>query len=419
MIKKLRWKFIAVAMISIIVVLMAIIGTITLINYNKTVDNIDKVLTVLVDNDGKFNGLDFGDDNLKNTDGNNNKDNLNHQKDHGEFTKETPYWTRFFSVKFTNSNPDPAVDTSMIASVSKEEAIDMAKETINNNSMIGFYGAYRYKVKIADDFKLVVFVDCTKEMRSIRYFVFTGTWISLVGIIAVFIIVFIFSKIVFNPVKRTYDKQKRFVTNAAHELKTPLTIISANNELIDAQYNSLDETQAIDKQVKKLTIMINNLTLLSKLDEEDKNVDLKEKVDLTKLSNDLIEPFKVIFESRNIKFKFFVDDNCYIKGNTNLISQLLSLLIDNANKYALTYIDFEVRIVGKGVELKTSNDADIDEKNPNLLLERFYRNDKARGKIEGSGIGLSVVNEIVKLHKGTIKLNASNNVYSCVIKFKN
>lgn len=419
MIKKLRWKFIAVAMISIIVVLMAIIGTITLINYNKTVDNIDKVLTVLVDNDGKFNGLDFGDDNLKNTGGNNNKDNLNPPKDYGEFTKETPYWTRFFSVKFTNSNPDPAVDTSMIASVSKEEAIDMAKETIDSNSMIGFYGAYRYKVKIADDFKLVVFVDCTKEMRSIRYFVFTGTWISLVGIIAVFIIVFIFSKIVFNPVKRTYDKQKRFVTNAAHELKTPLTIISANNELIDAEYNSLDETQAIDKQVKKLTIMINNLTLLSKLDEEDKNVDLKEKVDLTKLSNDLIEPFKVIFESRNIKFNFFVDDNCYIKGNTNLISQLLSLLIDNANKYALTYIDFEVRIVGKCVELKTSNDADIDEKNPNLLLERFYRNDKARGKIEGSGIGLSVVNEIVKLHKGTIKLNASNNVYSCVIKFKN
>lgn len=406
-------------MISIIVVLMAIIGTITLINYNKTVDNIDKVLTVLVDNGGKFNNLDFGDDNLENTDGNNNKDNLNHQKDHGEFTKETPYWTRFFFVKFTNSNPDPAVDTSMIASVSKEEAIDMAKETIDSNSMIGFYGAYRYKVKIADDFKLVVFVDCTKEMRSIRYFVFTATWISLVGIIAVFIIVFIFSKIVFNPVKRTYDKQKRFVTNAAHELKTPLTIISANNELIDAQYNSLDETQAIDKQVKKLTIMINNLTLLSKLDEEEKNVDLKEKVDLTKLSNDLIEPFKVIFESRNIKFNFFVDDNCYIKGNTNLISQLLSLLIDNANKYALTYIDFEVRIVGKGVELKTSNDADIDEKNPNLLLERFYRNDKARGKIEGSGIGLSVVNEIVKLHKGTIKLNASNNVYSCVIKFKN
>lgn len=419
MIKKLRWKFIAVAMISIIVVLMAIIGTITLINYNKTVDNIDKVLTVLVDNNGKFDDLDFGDDNLENTDGNNNKDNLNHQKDHGEFTKETPYWTRFFSVKFTNSNPDPAVDTSMIASVSKEEAIDMARETIDSNSMIGFYGAYRYKVKIADDFKLVVFVDCTKEMRSIRYFVFTGTWISLVGIIAVFIIVFIFSKIVFNPVKRTYDKQKRFITNAAHELKTPLTIISANNELIDAQYNSLDETQAIDKQVKKLTIMINNLTLLSKLDEEDKNVDLKEKVDLTKLSNDLIEPFKVIFESRNIKFNFFVDDNCYIKGNTNLISQLLSLLIDNANKYALTYINFEVRIVGKGVELKTSNDADIDKKNPNLLLERFYRNDKAREKIEGSGIGLSVVNEIVKLHKGTIKLNASNNVYSCVIKFKN
>lgn len=419
MIKKLRWKFIAVAMISLIVVLVAIIGTITLINYNKTVDNIDKVLTVLVDNDGKFDDLDFGDDNLENTDGNNNKDNLNHQEDYGEFTKETPYWTRFFSVKFTNSNPNPTVDTSMIASVSKEEAIDMAKETIDSNSMIGFYGAYRYKVKIADDFKLVVFVDCTKEMRSIRYFVFTGTWISLVGIIAVFIIVFIFSKIVFNPVKRTYDKQKRFVTNAAHELKTPLTIISANNELIDAQYNSLDETQAIDKQVKKLTIMINNLTLLSKLDEEDKNVDLKEKVDLTKLSNDLIESFKVIFESRNIKFNFFVDDNCYIKGNTNLISQLLSLLIDNANKYALTYIDFEVRIVGKGVELKTSNDADIDEKNPNLLLERFYRNDKARGKIEGSGIGLSVVNEIVKLHKGTIKLNASNNVYSCVIKFKN
>lgn len=406
-------------MISIIVVLMAIIGTITLINYNKTVDNIDKVLTVLVDNDGKFDDLDFGDDNLENTDGNNNKDNLNHQEDHGEFTKKTPYWTRFFSVKFTNSNPDPTVDTSMIASVSKEEAIDMAKETIDSNSMIGFYGAYRYKVKITDDFKLVVFVDCTKEMRSIRYFVFTGTWISLVGIIAAFIIVFIFSKIVFNPVKRTYDKQKRFVTNAAHELKTPLTIISANNELIDAQYNSLDETQAIDKQVKKLTIMINNLTLLSKLDEEDKNVDLKEKVDLTKLSNDLIGSFKVIFESRNIKFNFFVDDNCYIKGNTNLISQLLSLLIDNANKYALTYIDFEVRIVGKYVELKTSNDADIDEKNPNLLLERFYRNDKARGKIEGSGIGLSVVNEIVKLHKGTIKLNASNNVYSCVIKFKN
>lgn len=472
MIKKLRWKFILVAMISMILILGIIVGTITLVNYNGITANADKILNVLANNDGTFDKKNPPADpsdtsNTGQTDSSNSKEANNDesdaqtQEDKGEASpvaddsngtppappsgeggeggpgnpgdiggnKETPFSTRYFSVIFScDSNgivsvTDYDVDTDNIAAITSDEALTMAKEVLSLNKTSGYDGVYRYLAK--SFFKsgapayIVVFVDCTNDLNSVRTFAINALWISACGTVAVFVIVTLLSYLVFAPVKKSYDKQKIFVTNAAHELKTPLTIISANNELIEAQYDSMDETQAIDKQVKKLTHMINNLNLLSKLDEKDGKLESFERINLTSMANELVESFESVLQVKNIKFEHNVESNVFLQGNGTMISQLLTLLMDNASKYALTYINFNIRNDGKYVVIESINDANINEENPEMLLERFYRSDKARGgSIEGSGIGLSIVKEIVNLHKGAIKIGAQNNTYSCFIRIK-
>lgn len=474
MIKKLRWKFILVAMVSMILILGIIVGTITLVNYNAITANADKILNVLANNDGTFDKKDPPDPNSSSSDiRSSNKvasifeDTCDSklylaqtQEDNGDESqvvddsndtpqvppsgegggpvnpggdmggnKETPFSTRYFSVIFsydssgTVSLTNYEVDTDNIAAITSDEALTMAKEVLSSNKTNGYAGVYRYLaksvVKSENQSYIVVFVDCTNDLNSVKTFAINALWISACGIVAVFGIVTLLSYLVFAPVKKSYDKQKIFVTNAAHELKTPLTIISANNELIEAQYDSVDETQAIDKQVKKLTHMINNLNLLSKLDEKDGKLESFERIDLTSMTNELVESFESVLQVKNIKFEHNVESNVFLQGNGTMISQLLTLLMDNASKYALTYINFNIRNDGKYVVVESINDANINEENPEMLLERFYRSDKARGgSIEGSGIGLSIVKEIVNLHKGTIKIGAQNNTYSCFIRIK-
>lgn len=470
MIRKLRWKFILVAMASMILILGIIVGTIGLVNYNGVTSDADRILNVLVNNEGTFgkdeppakkddtsngggnssdsNQTDDGiatlsdDSDAEDTTDNNTNpgsnqegtgqnpppdDSHGHENDFGG-NQETPFSTRYFSVILTlDSNGDvtgdPTVDTSRIAAIDSDEALSMGLEVFHSDKLNDYDGVYRYLGKNYEKDGtpsfIVVFVDCTNSLESVRTFAINAIWISACGIVAVFVVVTLLSYLVFAPVKKSYDKQKVFVTNAAHELKTPLTIISANNELIEAQYDATDETQAIDKQVKKLAHMINNLTLLSKLDEKDGKLDSNETIDLTKMGNELVDSFESVLLVKNVKFDHAIEEDVSMHGNGTMISQLLTLLMDNACKYALTYINFNIRKDGKYVVIESMNDAQIDEQNPEMLLERFYRSDKARaGTIEGSGIGLSIVKEIVNLHRGTIRISAQNNTYSCSIRIK-
>lgn len=396
--KKLRFKFILVSMLSMIFVLVVIMVSIISVNYFRFVNETDNIIEMLSNNGGTFN--DNYDHNIK----------IDMNKPNPP-NKETPFETRYFTIRIVNQ--EYIVNTSQIASIDNDKAISMANEIINNDK--GFLDIYRYKVNNNDDSILIIFVDCRRNIESITNLILSSLWISLIGIVGVFILVYFFSKKVFKPVENSIKKQKMFITNASHELKTPLTVISANNELIEMIYNENEYSNAIKKQLNKLYSMVNNLTLLARMDESS---DIKkENINISDIVNEIIDTYVNVFKANNLNFSYDIDDRINFNCDSNLFREMIYLLLDNANKYSLSYVSFKMKKENKNIIITTCNDSNVNNESGNLLLERFYRSIDARGNINGSGLGLSLVNEIVLHHNGSINIDTSNNSFKCIIKF--
>lgn len=228
---------------------------------------------------------------------------------------------------------------------------------------------------------------------------------SGIGFITVLILVIIFSKIVLRPVAQSYEKQRQFITDAGHELKTPLTIIDANTEVIEMENGESQWTKSIRNQVERLTSMVGQFITLSKMEEKNENFH-KTDISLNIILNESLEPFDAVFLSKNIKINTFSGKDIHISGDEKLLRQLFEILIDNATKYASENSTFSISMKRKSRKnmLTFENESDtISEGNLDILFDRFYRTDASRNSATGgSGIGFSVAKSIVTLHGGTI-----------------
>lgn len=228
---------------------------------------------------------------------------------------------------------------------------------------------------------------------------------SEIGFITVLILVITFSKIVLRPVAQSYEKQRQFITDAGHELKTPLTIIDANTEVIEMENGESQWTKSIRNQVERLTSMVGQFITLSKMEEKNENFH-KTDISLNIILNESLEPFDAVFLSKNIKINTFSEKDIHISGDEKLLRQLFEILIDNAAKYASENSTFSISMKRKSRKnmLTFENESNtISEGNLDILFDRFYRTDASRNSATGgSGIGLSVAKSIVTLHGGTI-----------------
>ncbi len=422
MIKKLRIKFIIISMVSILIVLSIIITGINVSNYVNVSNQADSVLKELFENGGQFEKPEPFNFNGERPSGNNFQD---MEKRNPEFRFET----RFFSVKIINNETYEVHLDNINAVTTETEAINYAKKAINKSSKKGYIGIYRYlygnvttentniKNKSGADNnteKLVIFMDCSKGLDNAKSFLQSSLLISLIGYACVFIAIFFVSKFIFKPVDEAYQKQKRFISNASHELKTPLTIISANNEISEMTYGENESTIAINKQVKRLNQMVSSLSLLTKLSEKNKLESISS-FNLSDALNDVISDSYILNDDSK-KTEIKIDSNLEYIGDEGLIRQLFSILIDNAIKYSNTYITIQAYKDNKNIIIEFINDCyKIDDGNHPEVFERFYRNDNIRSKKEGSGIGLSIAKEIVELHKAEITASSVNNSFKIKI----
>ena len=284
MIKKLRRKFIIIAMISIVTVLFLILGIINIANYNSVNIRADNTLSILIDNGGKFPKED---------------------KVMGEprplpngISPEAPFETRYFSVFLDMGGRVYGVDTGCIAAVSTEKALELAEKAYSSGKRTGFYDDYKYINVEYQEGTLIVFLDCGRSLGTFRSFLGISVLVSIIGIALVYILVFVLSNIAVKPIAESYKKQKRFITDASHEIKTPLTIIGANTEVMEMEDGETKWTLSTKEQINRLTELTNYLIALTRMDEGEVQR-LKTDFSLSNAIIEVAEPFMSLAKIEN------------------------------------------------------------------------------------------------------------------------
>ena len=412
MIKNLRKRFIFAAMASTFGVLFVIMSILNIANYARMVSRADDTLSELVDNNGQFDRRDFLKEKVK-TNADSQPPDKPDGKSNDKFSPETPFQTRYFSVVVS----DGAVESyslDNIAAVDESEAESYALKILGDGSDSGFTDIYRYRVADCEDGTRIIFVDCRQELESFRNTLVYSVGVSLLGFLAVFMLVLFWSKMIFKPVAESYAKQKRFITDASHEIKTPLTIIDANTEVIEMVNGESEWTKNTRDQVKRLTALTNQMVALSRLDENPEPKE-KAKFDLSDVAYEVIDHFSSLSEVRGKKISADIEDGIKYVGDENSIRQLISILVDNAMKYAVESADISISLKrdGRKVKFVLKNLTDgMEEGSQDILFERFYRPDSSRNsETGGSGIGLSLAKSIVESHKGRITARCDGDGY--------
>lgn len=409
MIRDLRKKFILVAMLSTMLVLTAIMGVVNFSNYREMLDRADEMTALLEQNDGKFPEEPswHEQDDTETPPAKPEND----EKDKSRFSVETPFETRYFTVTVDENGEVTDCDLDRIAAVDEETAEEYTQTAQQKNKTTGFQRIYRYRVTETEDGAKYVFLDCRREISNFRTVLVTTISVSLLGLAAVFVLVVIFSRMVFRPVEESIQKQKRFITDASHELKTPLTIIDANIEVMEMESGESQWTKSTRKQIQRLSGLVQQLVTLSRLDEE-KGLEEKCEFNLSEAVSECVQPYESLAQTREKNLTLNIEEDITYTGDERSIRQLAGILMDNAVKYSSENgnITLTLKKKGKKIFLEVYNDADdLPQGKLDVLFERFYRLDSSRNSgTGGSGIGLSMAKAIVQAHKGKITAENKN-----------
>ncbi len=415
MIKKLKTRFILIAMISTAIVLVTILGSINIINYINVNKNANERLALLAENKGDFSdlrgafmkpeGKPFPEGEINPQSG---FSSPAPRSEKGVMSAETPFDTRFFTVSIDTQGNLISTNTESIAAITSDEAASCALALWKKEKTSGYWGSYKYTfVPNVDEAggSMYIFLDCQRELDTFRNFLLASVCISAVGLLLVFILVIFFSGIVVRPIAESYEKQKRFITDASHEIKTPLTIIDANTEVIEMVHGESEWTESIRNQIRRLTDLTNKLVFLSRMDEESAALTMLD-FSLSDAVEETALPFEAVAASQGKRFTMEIAPRITYHGDEASIRQAVSLLLDNAMKYSADASEITLTLSSSGGNhvLTVKNKASgLTAGNLDILFERFYRPDASRSSSTGGhGIGLSVVQAIVLAHRGRI-----------------
>lgn len=406
MIGRLRRKFIVACMVSLAIVLTVILGGVNLMSYHKVVADADNILALLDANGGAF---------PKNHDGQTSETT---QPDSAPPAKkepfrqrgmspETPYESRFFSVLLGEDGEVLQTDTGQIAAVDDEAAAVYAQDVFRSGRSSGFWGNYRYLLCEEEQGSLIIFLDCGRSLSSFRTTLLTSVLLALLGLLAVLVLLLILSKRIVRPVAESYEKQKRFITDAGHELKTPMTIISADADLAEMECGENQWISDIRRQAQRLTGLTNDLIYLSRMEEEQPELQFID-FPLSDVAEEMAQSFKALAKSQEKEFSLHIQPMLSCTGDEKAIRQLLSILMDNALKYSPAGGQLQLGLEKQGRTLlltvsNTSAQPIEPDKLPHLF-DRFYRVDQSRSSQTGGyGLGLSIARSIVLAHRGKIR----------------
>ena len=396
MIYKLQRRFILICTVSVLSVITLVFGVIVALNISSLNKNMDILADQVSEGGGRFPGS-FNDGFKPDKFPPRNEPNFNFM------SPETPFSTRHFTVLFDKKGAVAQTFMESIFSVPEETAIEYAKTAMDEGSERGWISNYRYKVFSNERGCGVVLIDGSMNRSAMAQSIAISGMVLLVCAVLVLALILLLSKRAVKPIAESYEKQKQFITDANHELKTPLTLILANLDIAESELGQNEWLDDIRSEGHRMTELVNQLVSLSRMDEENRILNLSD-LALGKMVADTVSEFEPLAVSRGKTLGANIDPDIVYHGDEALLRRLVGILMDNAIKYCDHGGDIALTLRrGRHIVLTVENTyAAVGELELNRLFDRFYRADKARTFQGGYGVGLSMAKAIVEKHKGEI-----------------
>lgn len=407
MIKRLQRKFVLISTFALIIVLLTIIGSITSIAYYRAKTEVNNVLTMLINNDGKLPT----------------KHVQKRQNSflQSRFSREGMFQYRYFSAKITNGGDDIHINNQHILTVQPDTIARLARQLSGSRRTTGivFYNGtnYAYKIKRTARSTKIVFLDESLLMSESNEILRVGIAIGTISLVLYTLILAAFSKRAIRPIIEAERRQREFIANAGHELKTPLTVIEANTEMQEMTNGENEWTENTKAQIQRLTRLINNLVSLARMGEQP---DFKiSTVDVSAVTKKVVDSFQVVAQQNHQQLHVNIQKGLTAQAEEYRFEELINILLDNANKYCDPHGVIQLTLNkarrSKAVNLTVANSyANGKNVDYHKFFERFYRADTSHqiGKKSGFGIGLAMALQIVTAFRGKIKANYKKGMIS-------
>ena len=428
MIKRLRNRFIRIAMLSVAAVMLLLTLILNVANYISTDSDLRDTLTLIYENQGTIPISDRAPSDVQpeappdgQTPPDNTGGNTTVTEKRGPFTPETPFSTRYFVLRYDDDGELQEAELDNIASVDEDNLAQYLSAALKNGAGYGRIGDYRFYVAHTGDGRnMAIFLNCYQELRAEKTVLVWSVVADAACILLVLLLVVLLSRRAIDPVVRSAEQQKQFITDASHELKTPITVIATSLKVLEMETGKqkwIDKAQA---QTEKLTELVNSMVTLSRMDEEESPLKMEE-FNISEAVEETAGSFADFALSGGHELNISVAPGIVYRGDEYAVRQLVSILLDNAVKYAAaeTPISVELRSARKGVVLRAENSCVSPENiEADKLFDRFYRADPSRSESSGFGIGLSIARSIAEGHRGGIKaeINGDKIVFEAELK---
>ncbi len=428
-IHRLKRRFVMTAMISFFFVMLFIAGCIYAVNLSMTRTQIRHIITYIEANDGVL--PERGSEEAHEA--------REEYEDPGDiagqiqqlfgFTElsESPefyFATRYFCVLFNENGDVDSVITSHIASVENEEAVELAEALTQRFFRFGSYGTYYYKIsRRPSGGSIVTVMDCSTQIELSRRIIMISLILIGFGLLVSFLILRIVAEHLVRPEIRNAELQKSFITNASHELKTPLAVIRANTEMQEMSGQESEWTKSTMRQVDRMTGLISNLVAITRAQEKDARED-RILTDLSAAVRETVDTFAPVAEQDGKAITSDITDGIFMMAQEGDIRQLATLLVDNAVKYCDESGTIGVTLTEKkgrkgSITLAVSNPyKEGGSRDYTKFFDRFYRGDESHNTDKGGfGIGLSIAQSLMERYHGDIRADWKGGVITFTCTF--
>ena len=386
MFKQLQKSFVKSAMLSFTAVLLVVLVAVNVVNYRQTVDQVDHLVTMLVNNGGEF--PDAPDEKGP-------KEHPEHGMPKGmEFRKDDQMATRYAVVRVANGTVQ-SVDRTHLVSLDEGALKELGLRIAQGTSTKGWEGSLRYQVAKTDAGTMVVLVDANKETQQVsRLMMVTGA-VFVLCLAVVYVLVRIVSKRAIRPFVENVERQQQFIANASHEIKTPLAVLSANTDLLAMMGTEAKFVDSNKRQIKRLNSLVEQMLILSRYDEGEAAA-TKEEVDLVAVTKAIVEEILPVLNEKELQVEFTGEAQTIITTNKSAMMELIRILLDNAMKY--TVVEPVITVEAKRNQLAIGNETEpMTKEQVSQIFDRFYRVDSSRNRTTGgSGLGLSIAQKIAE-----------------------